>query len=356
MSRFFNPKYKDLKPYVPGEQPQDHVYIKLNTNESPFPASPNTLAYAMEEAKRLHLYSDPTCAALVKKGAAYYGVAEEEILFTNGSDEALVFALLTFCKQEEGAVFADITYGFYSVICTFAQVPFTKIPLQEDLSIRPEDFYHLNKMIFLANPNAPTGMTLSVAQIEGILQNNPNQIVVVDEAYVDFGAQTVVPLIHRYENLLVVQTMSKSRSLAGGRLGVIMGNRELIADLNRLKYAHNPYNVNRMTMGAGIGAFEDEGYRKANCQTITSLRESVSKQLREMGFTLTDSHTNFVFAKHPQISGGDLYRELKKRYILVRYFDEPRLTEYVRITIGTSDEMQTLLLQIRDILENGVSV
>lgn len=351
MSRFFSSRFDALTPYVPGEQPRDLQYIKLNTNESPYATSEKAAAYAAEEAKNLRLYSDPDCTALVQKAADYFGVETDEILFTNGSDDILNFAMMAFCDDETPAVFPDITYGFYPVICSLHQIPYEEIPLQEDLTIRPEDYHNTGKTVFLANPNAPTGEALSLAQVEGILASDPDHVVVVDEAYVDFGAESAIPLIRKYENLLVVQTMSKSRSLAGGRLGFAIGNRELIRDLNTLKYSTNPYNVNRMTMAAGIGALEDEDYFKENCRKIAEVREETAAKMKGLGFWLTRSRSNFLFASHPKISGGELYRALKEKGVLVRYFDKPRLQGFVRITVGTGEEMAILLEKITEILQ-----
>lgn len=350
MSRFFSSNFDSLTPYVPGEQPRDFRYIKLNTNESPYATSKKAAERAAEEALRLRLYSDPECTDLVEIAASRFGVSKEEIVFTNGSDEALNFAVMAFCDEQKPALFPDITYGFYPVMCSLNRIPYVELPLKNDLTICQEDYYHTGKTIFLANPNAPTGIALSLTEVEEIVRKNPESVVVVDEAYVDFGAESAVSLVHSYDNLLVVQTMSKSRSLAGGRLGFAIGNRELIRDLNTLKYSTNPYNVNRMTMAAGIGVLEDEEYTAENCRKIMATRERTAAELKDAGFVLTDSKANFLFAKHPKISGGELYRKLKERGILVRYFDKPRLKEYVRITVGTDDEMDQLIKEIRGIL------
>lgn len=350
MSRFFSSRYDTLTPYVPGEQPRDTQYIKLNTNESPYDTSAKAAQRAAEEAKRLRLYSDPECTDLKAAAAAHFGIQTDEIVFTNGSDDALNFAVMAFCDENTPALFPDITYGFYPVICSLNHVPYTELPLREDLTICKEDYCRTGKTILLANPNAPTGIALSLKEVERIVAENPETVVVADEAYVDFGAESAVRLIHSYENLLVVQTMSKSRSLAGGRLGYAIGNRELIRDLNTLKYSTNPYSVNRMTMAAGIGVFEDEAYTRDCCERIIRTREEASKALKSLGFVLTDSKANFLFARHSKISGGELYRALKERGILVRYFDKPRLTEYVRITVGTDEQMKVLADTIREIL------
>ncbi|MBO5908848.1 MAG: aminotransferase class I/II-fold pyridoxal phosphate-dependent enzyme, partial [Clostridia bacterium] len=254
MSRFLNTGFAKLVPYTPGEQPKNMDYIKLNTNESPFAPSPRSQKLAKAAAKNLQLYSDPECRDLVREAAEYFGVSTDEILFTNGSDEILNFAFMAFC--ENGAAFPDITYGFYSVFAELNGVPYTEIPLKEDFTVDIEDYKGLNKTIFLANPNAPTGIALSVSETEEIIKSNPDNVVVIDEAYVDFGAESVLPLIRKYDNLLITQTFSKSRSLAGGRLGFGIGCKELIQDLNTIKYSTNPYNVNRMTAAAGIGALK----------------------------------------------------------------------------------------------------
>ena len=351
MSRYFSSKYAALTPYTPGEQPRDMVYTKLNTNESPFPPSPKAQAMARAAAENLHLYSDPTCRELVDTAAARFGIGPEEILFTNGSDDILNFAFMAFCDREHPAVFPEITYGFYPVFAQVNNIPFQTIPLMPDFTIRSQDYVGLNKTIFIANPNAPTGCVLSLAEIEKIVAGNPDSVVVIDEAYVDFGAQSAVPLIHKYDNLLVTQTFSKSRSLAGGRLGYGIGCKALIQDLNTLKYSTNPYNINRMTMAAGIGALEDEEYFRANCQAIMETRAWASDQLKALGFSLTPSFTNFLFASHPAIAGKELYLALKERGVLVRHFDTPKLTDYNRITVGSPEQMQRLIAAISSILE-----
>ena len=351
MSRFFSEKYNALTPYTPGEQPKDTQYVKLNTNESPFPPSPKGQELAALAAKDLQLYSDPECTQLVKEGAKVFGVAEDEILFTNGSDEILNFAFMAFCDESHPAIFPDITYGFYKVFAQLNNVPFTQIPLQEDFTVKCSDYIGANKTVFIANPNAPTGIALSVAEIEEIIQSNPNNVVVIDEAYVDFGGETVIPLIRKYDNLLVTGTFSKSRSLAGGRLGFGIGCKSLIADLNTIKYSTNPYNINRMTMAAGVGVLQDEAYTRANCAEIIRVREWTVEKLKEMGFVLTDSKANFLFAKHPKADGKEIYVSLKKKGVLVRHFDTPRLKDYNRITVGSQAQMETLLAKLGEVLE-----
>lgn len=351
MSRFFSRKYDALTPYTPGEQPKGISYIKLNTNESPFPPPPLVQQYVREEAKRLQLYSDPQCRDLVAMAAEKLGVASDEILFTNGSDEILNFAFMAFCDAAHPAVFPDITYGFYPVFAQVNSIPYTEIPLQDDFSIRVEDYIGLNQTIFIANPNAPTGIALPLSDIERIVAGNPDSVVVIDEAYVDFGAESALSLIHKYDNLLVTQTFSKSRSMAGARLGFGAGNRELIRDLNTIKYSTNPYNVNRMTMAAGVAALEADGYFKVNCQRIMENREWVSAELRKMGFCVIPSMTNFVFAKHPAISGKALNLALREKGILVRHFNTDKLNAYNRITIGSREQMKALIAALKEIPE-----
>lgn len=351
MSRFFSQKYKELKPYVPGEQPRDRRYIKLNTNESPFPPSPKAVEYAAKAAQNLQLYSDPTCTSIKEKMAQLKGVKTNQLFFGNGSDEVLYCAFLAFCDDTCGAIFPDISYGFYKVFAQFTGMPYIQVPLEEDFSVAIEPYFRAGKTVFIANPNAPTGKLLSIAQIEKILQENPNNVVVIDEAYIDFGGDSAVTLIDQYENLLVTQTFSKSRSLAGGRLGMAFGNEKLIQDLLTVKYSINPYNVNAMTMAAGLGALEDEEYTQNNCKIVADNREYTTNELRKMGFNVLDSAANFVMAMHPAVSGGKLYESLKEKGILVRYFNTERLNPYVRVTIGSKEQMDAFLTGVKQILE-----
>lgn len=351
MSRFFSGKYDALTPYTPGEQPKGMTFIKLNTNESPFPPAPLAQQYAKKEAEKLQLYSDPQCRDLVAMAAQKLGVAENEIIFTNGSDEVLNFAFMAFCDGAHGVAFPDITYGFYPVFAQLNGIPYTEIPLQEDYTIRVEDYIGLNQTIVIANPNAPTGICLPLSDIQRILESNPDNVVIIDEAYIDFGGESAMKLIPRYDNLLVVQTFSKSRSMAGARLGFGAGNAKLIQDLNTIKYSTNPYNVNRMTMAAGVGALEAEGYFRVNCQKIMENRDWTTKKLTELGLEVIPSMTNFVFAKHPEIPGKDLYLALREKGILVRHFDKPRLRDYNRITIGSWEQMKAFIKAMTEILE-----
>ncbi len=351
MSRFFSSKFDKLTPYTPGEQPRDMQYVKLNTNESPFPPSPLAQKYAKEAAENLNLYSDPECRDLVKAASEYFGVEKDEIMFVNGSDDILDFAFMAFCDEAHPAVFPDITYGFYPVFCEFNRIPYTEIPLREDFSINVDDYIGVNKTVVIANPNAPTGIALPLSDIERIVKGNPGNVVVIDEAYVDFGGESAVGLVHKYDNLLVTQTFSKSRSMAGARLGFGIGSKELIRDLNTVRYSTNPYNINRMTMAAGIGALEDDGYFKANCAAVANTRAWTVTELEKLGFTVLPSAANFIFAKSDKVGGKELYLTLKSKGVLIRHFDKERLCEYNRITIGSKEQMQILIDKIKEILE-----
>ena len=353
MSRFFSEKYSALTPYTPGEQPQDMKYIKLNTNESPFPPSPAVAEAAAREAGRLQLYSDPECVALRAKFAEVFGVKPQQVIMTNGSDEVLNFAFMAFADGLHPLAFADITYGFYPVFAQLNNLPYTVIPLTEDFRIDPNDYIGINKTIVIANPNAPTGHCLPLSDIERIVASNPDNVVIVDEAYVDFGTQSAVSLIEKYDNLLVTGTFSKSRSMAGARLGFGIANPALIADLNTIKYSTNPYNVNLMTAAAGYAALCDNDYYMQNCRTIIENRKWTTEQLEALGFCVLPSCANFVFAQSPDIDGGELYAKLKKAGILIRHFDRDPIKNFNRITIGTLDQMQALITAIKAILEEN---
>ena len=351
MSKFITPLYNSLKEYVPGEQPQDKKYIKLNTNESPFPPSPVVIECVNSEAvKNLKLYSDPESKVLKEQLAQNYGVKKENVFVSNGSDEILNFAFMAYAR-EQGVAFSDITYGFYKVFADLYNVEAKIIPLKEDFTIDYKDYLNLNKMIVIANPNAPTGISLKINEIEEIIKTNPKNVVVIDEAYVDFGGTSALNLIDKYDNLLIVRTYSKSRSMAGARLGYAFSNKEIIADLEKIKYSTNPYNVNRLTQIAGVASLMDNEYYENNCKDIMINRESTVKELKNLGFFVLPSDANFIFAKHPQISGEELYLKLKEKGILVRHFTQERIKDFNRITIGTLEEMHSLVLATKEILE-----
>ena len=352
MSRYFSERFAALRPYVPGEQPQDQQYVKLNTNESPFPPSPGVLAAVAGEAARLNLYSDPDARALRAKMAQTYGVTPDRVIVSNGSDEVLNFAFMAFSSDERPLVFPDLTYGFYPVFSNLNRLPYTEIPVKDDLSIDPAGYCGPGtKTVVIANPNAPTGRFLPLSEIEKIVSANPDGVVIVDEAYIDFGGESAVPLTDKYDNLLVVGTFSKSRSMAGARLGFAIGAPDLVADLNTIRNSVNPYNVNRMTLAAGVAALDDAAYYRENCEKIVAAREWTTDKLAALGFTVIPSTANFLFARHPAIGGRELYLTLKERGILIRHFDKPRIRDYNRITVGTKEQMRTLVASIETILK-----
>ena len=350
MSKFFSAKYAALTPYVPGEQPKDAQYIKLNTNESPFAPPKSVVDAAKAEAGKLQLYSDPESTALTEKAAQVWGVKKSQILMTNGSDEGLNFAFMAFCDENHPIVFPDITYGFYPVFARLNGIPYNTIPLKEDFSVDYRDYVGIGKNVVIANPNAPTGLALSLAEIEEIVKSNPDNVVIIDEAYVDFGGESAVSLIDKYDNLLITQTFSKSRSLAGGRLGVVIGNEKLIADLNTIKYSTNPYNVNRMTAAAGLAALCETEWFEKNCAEIMRVRAYTAEALEKLGFIVLNSKTNFLFAKSDKIGGRALYEKLKANGVLVRQFNGARIADFVRITIGTKEQMDVLIEKVTGIL------
>ena len=351
MSQFFTSRLSALRPYTPGEQPKDTVYIKLNTNESPFPPSEGVQKAVADEAARLQLYSDPECRDLNRTAADFFGVGTDQILMTNGSDEILNFAFMAFGDEQNPFAFPSISYGFYPVFAALNRVPAKPIPLGADFRINVLDYKDIGANIVIANPNAPTGLYLGLDEIEYLLENNRDHVVVIDEAYIDFGGESAVSLIPKYENLLVTRTFSKSYSLAGARLGFGIGSPSLIADLNTIKYSTNPYNVNRMTMAAGRAALLDAAYYREGCDKIMKTRERTRQALLALGFTVTDSKTNFLFAAHRKIGGKELYLALKQNGILVRHFDLPKIERYNRITIGTDEQMDILLEKIKSILK-----
>lgn len=352
MSKFLSKEASRLAPYTPGEQPQDQQYIKLNTNESPFPPSPKVVkALSRAELLKLNLYSDPTCGQLVEAIAKRYELQPENVLTGNGSDEILAFAFRAFCGEGKPLAYADITYGFYKSQVALFGLEAKVIPLREDFTLNVDDYMDFPGTIVIANPNAPTGMTVPRADIQRLLEADPERVVIVDEAYVDFGGESCVPMIYRYENLLVVQTMSKSRSLAGGRVGFALGSPALISALNRVKYSFNPYNVNRLSIIAGAVAVEDEPYFQTCTAAVRNNRAWTVRELEELGFTVLPSSANFIFAKSDKLPAGELYRKLKENGILVRWFDADRIRDYVRITIGSLEQMTALVDEIARLLE-----
>jgi len=353
VSRFLAPAYQNLVPYTPGEQLNDRNYIKLNTNESPFPPAPGVCRVIDEEQMQsLHLYSDPALTALTSALAESFGVSRDQVFCGNGSDDVLAFAIMAFCGKGGALACPDISYSFYPVFADLFGVKLTKIPLAEDFSIRVSDYIGIGKNIVIANPNAPTGLSLNVGEIEKIVASNPENIVIIDEAYVDFSTDTCVPLLSKYDNLMVVQTFSKSRSLAGLRVGFALSSKAIIEDLNKIKFSFNPYNVNTLSITAATQAIKEQTYYDECVAQIVAEREKTKKRLADLGFVLTDSKTNFVFARHPQKKAELLYQALKERGVLVRYFNAPRIADYLRITIGSEEQMNGFFAELKYILSD----
>lgn len=351
MSRFFNEKYSSLEAYTPGEQPRDMKYIKLNTNESPYPPSEGVIA-AIDRAcvENLRLYPDPEAKELKEAIAALYGVGRENVFLSNGSDDILNFTFMSFFDKH-GVIFPDISYGFYKVYAELYGLDYKAIPLCDDFTIAVDDYIGTGRNIVIANPNAPTGIALSLSEIERIVSSNRERVVLVDEAYVDFGAESAVSLTKKYDNLIVCATYSKSRSLAGARLGFAIADAGLIGDLEKIKFSTNPYNINRMTMAAGIAAIADNDYYMENCKKIAETRAYVTDELRALGFEVLPSTANFIFARSEKIGGEELYLALKSMGILVRHFTSERIKDFNRITIGTIDDMRALVDAVKKILE-----
>lgn len=353
MSRFLSKRHEKLVAYVPGEQPRDKKYIKLNTNESPYPPSPLVVEKInAAEVSDLRLYPDPECLSLRRKLADFYGFETSNIFVSNGSDEILSFAFMAFCDDENGMAFPDISYGFYSVYGALYNIECSVIPLKADYTVDCSKYYGIEKNIVIANPNAPTGISVGTAEIEKMLVTNPDNIVIIDEAYVDFGGSSCAELAKSHDNLIVVRTFSKSRSLAGARVGFSISSQEIAADLNKIKYSTNPYNLNRLSLAAAEAAVDDDEYFRNCREKIIDAREHTAAALREIGFDVLPSDANFIFARHPSISGFDCYKKLKDAGILVRHFNRERLFDFVRITIGTRAQMDALIEEITRILHD----
>ena len=351
MSRFMSRRFDGLEAYVPGEQPQDMRYVKLNTNESPFPPSPAVFAALNDaETERLNLYPDPEGKVLRQKLAALYGVEADNVFLANGPGELLNFFFMAFCAQERPVAFPSISYGFYPVYASLYNLPSTAIPLREGFRLEPADYCGIHRNIVIANPNAPTGRAVSVAEIEEIVRTNPDHAVMIDEAYIDFGGESCVELVSKYENLLVGQTFSKFRSLAGGRLGYAIGSRALIEDLDKIKYSTNSYNINRLTMAAAIATIDSNDYYVQNSKIIQENRAYTVAELDKLGFGTLPSKANFIFTRRPKDEGGALYRALKAKGVLVRHWDKPEIADYCRVTIGSREQMDVFLEKVREIL------
>lgn len=351
MSVFLRKRFEALKEYVPGEQPQGKTVIKLNTNEAPYPPGPETEAALNHEvAAGLRRYNDPGSLELKKAIAEHYGLRTENVFVSNGSDESLSMAFMGF--GEDGAAYPDISYGFYSVFADLYGIPSKVVPLKEDFTIDPEDYADTGMLTVIANPNAPTGLELSLKDLEQIIEENRDHVVVIDEAYADFGTVTAIPLIEKHPNLLVIRTCSKSRAMAGARLGYALGSPGLIRDLEKLKFSTNPYNVNSMTAAAGTAAFRENTYYKEQVEQVKETRARAEEAFRKLGFRVIPSSANFIFVTSDKIDGKTYQEMLKEKGILIRHFDNRRISNYNRITIGTPEEMEKLFRVTEEILEN----
>ncbi len=353
MSRFMRKEYDSIVPYTPGEQLNDKKYIKLNTNESPFPASPKVLETINEKLiSNLRLYSDPKLKNIKEAIAEFYGVSANQIFVGNGSDDVIAFAFMAFGGLGGDFCCPDITYSFYPVFADLFKVNLEQIPLKNDFSVDVNDYVNKGKNIIIANPNAPTGLALTHDEVELIVKANPDNVVIIDEAYVDFApGVSAVDLVDKYENLMVTQTFSKSRSLAGLRVGFSVASKALTDDLEKLKYSFNPYNVNTLSVEAAAAAILDRKYYEDTISQTIEIREFTKNELIKRGFTVTDSKSNFVFAKTDKIPSSELYEELRNRGILIRYFNSPRINEYFRMSMGTMEQMKTVIEVIDEIIK-----
>ncbi|EXG15515.1 histidinol-phosphate transaminase [Acinetobacter baumannii 1406589] len=346
--RFWSPEVRELEPYVPGEQPKIQNLLKLNTNENPYPPSPKVVeavqAVLHEKADVLRLYPDPDATALKQAIAKQQNIDVSQVFVGNGSDEVLAHIFKAFFLQDEPILYPDITYSFYPVYSQFFGTKTKEIPLNENFEIDVRDYTQPNGGVIITNPNAPTSIALSLAEIEQVLQANPDRVVVIDEAYVDFGAESAVSLINRYENLVVCQTTSKSRSLAGLRVGFAIAQTHLIAALEAVKNSFNSYPIDRFAIAAAVASFEDEVYFEEQCQKVITSREKLVRDLTELGFNVLPSKANFIFATHSQHDAGQLAQKLREQGIIVRYFNKPRINQFLRITVGT-DEQNARLVQ-----------
>ncbi len=340
---------RKVVPYVAGEQPNKPNMIKLNTNECPYPPAPGVEKLAAElDCDALRLYPDSNTTLLVNALAEYYHVRPGQVFVGVGSDDVLSMAFMTFFNGEKPILFPDVTYSFYDVWAELYRIPYKTCPLDENWHIRPEDYKQPNGGVIFPNPNAPTGVLESLETVEEIIAANRDVIVIVDEAYVDFGGNSVLPLLEKYDNLLVVQTFSKSRAMAGLRIGFCIGSEKLIGYLNDVKFSFNSYTMNFPSQVLGVEAVKDDAYFKATTAKIVATRERVKRELKEMGFSFPDSRTNFIFATHETIPAKQIFQALREADIYVRYWDKPRISEYLRITVGTDEQMDRLTEFLRD--------
>lgn len=350
MKEFWSDRIRSLTPYTPGEQPKDRKFIKLNTNENPYPPAPGVLeAIRANTDASLRLYPDPEALQLRQALARAYGLKEEQIFAGNGSDEVLAFAFQAFFSQGDEIVFPDITYSFYPVYANLFGIRCRTVPLKEDFTIPVEQMQGSNGVV-IANPNAPTGIELPQSELRRILEANQDVVVIVDEAYVDFGGESALPLIHQYPNLLVIQTCSKSRALAGLRVGFAFGDANLIQALNCVKNSINSYTLDRLALAGATAAVEDQAYFDAQRSKVMTTRTRTTEELRKIGFQVLPSKANFIFIAHPTVPAKKLFAGLREKGVLVRYFDQPRIDNYLRVSIGTDQEMDAFLTAIRELI------
>ncbi|QKF49685.1 histidinol-phosphate transaminase [Pseudomonas graminis] len=350
MSKFWSPFVNDLVPYVPGEQPKLTKLVKLNTNENPYGPSPKAIdAMRAAISDELRLYPDPNSDLLKQAVARYYGVDASRVFLGNGSDEVLAHAYNAFFRQDKPLLFPDISYSFYPVYCGLYGVDYQAVPLDEQFQIRVEDYARPNGGIIFPNPNAPTGCLLALDAVEQILKNSPDSVVIVDEAYIDFGGETAISLVDRYPNLLVTQTLSKSRSLAGLRVGLAVGHPDLIEALERVKNSFNSYPLDRMAIVGAAAAFDDREYFESTCQRVIASREALVEQLEGKGFEVLPSAANFIFARHPQHDAAGLAAKVREQGVIVRHFKQARIAQFLRITIGTPEQNQALVDALGDV-------
>ena len=342
---------RKVVPYVPGEQPKQEKIIKLNTNENPYPPAPGVVKALKElNTDLLRRYPQPDCKILVDAIAEYYGLNSSQVFVGVGSDDVLAMIFMTFFNSDKPLLFPDITYSFYDVWADMLRIPYEVKALDDNFLIKKEDYYGENGGVIFPNPNAPTGILMPLSEIEDIIKHNQDVIVVVDEAYIDFGGESALPLIEKYDNLLVVQTFSKSRSMAGMRIGYAMGNEKLIKYINDVKYSFNSYTMNQTALVLGVEAVKDKAYFEDTCKKVIATREWTKEELTKLGFTFGDSMSNFVFAKHETVAAKDIFEALKQENIYVRYFSKERISDYLRISIGTDEEMKALIVFLKKYL------
>lgn len=351
MSKYWSEVVKSIEPYVPGEQPKDKKYIKLNTNENPYPPSPRVIEAIKEAAdERLRLYPDPDCSELRQTIAEYYKLKKEQVFVGNGSDEVLAFAFMAFFNPGKPILFPDITYSFYPVYADLFRMDYKTVELDDNFNIPEEKFFQDNGGIIISNPKSPTAQYMDISSIKEILEKNIDRVVIIDEAYIDYGGESAVNMIDKYPNLLVVQTLSKSRSLAGLRIGFAMGQKDLIEALERIKNSFNSYTLDRIALIAAAEAFKDEDYFRETVSKTVSTRERISGEVKSLGFDVTDSKANFIFISHPGVPASVIFKELRDKGVLVRHFKKPRIDNYLRISIGTDEDMDFLIKALKEIV------